>query len=126
MSWGHTWAVPCNNKVECENGFDEENCDIPKWILPAILASVFVMILTTKLLYLYKYVNHKIRSFSIPIQQSNPHNHHWFVATLLNDGRYEEVKEFYIKEIQFHASEPNAICCLKVCTVFPRIVSPLQ
>ena len=111
--WAHVWGVPCNSKVECENGFDEENCVQPDWILPAILASVFTMIFITKFLYLYKNINHEIRSFSTPIQQPNPLNCHWLVATLLNEGRFDEVKEFYVKEIIFHASEPNTICCLK-------------
>ena len=71
------------------------------------------MTFITKLLYLYKNINHEICKFSIPIQQPNPLNRHWLVATLLNDGRFDEVKEFYAKEIKFHASEPNTICCLK-------------
>ena len=113
--WGHVWGVPCNSNVECENGFDEENCVQPDWILPAILASVFTMTFITKLLYLYKNTNHAIQNFYIPIQQPNPLNRHWLVATLLNDGRFDEVKEFYAKESEFHASEPNTFCCLKIC-----------
>ena len=111
--WGHVWGVPCNSKVECENGFDEENCVQPDWILPAILASVFTLTFITKLLYLHKYINHEIRKFSITTQQPNPLNRHWLVATLLKDGRFDDIKEFYAKEIKFHASEPNTICCLK-------------
>ena len=75
------------------------------------------MIFITKLLYLYKNINDEIRSFSMPRQQPNPLNRHWLVATLLNDGKFDEVKEFYSKELIFHASEPNTICCLKVCTL---------
>ena len=62
-NWGHVWGVPCNSKVECENGFDEENCVQPDWILPAILASVFTMTFITKLLYLYININRKIGNF---------------------------------------------------------------
>ena len=48
--WGHVWGVPCNSNDECENGFDEEKCVQPDWILPAILASVFTMTFITELL----------------------------------------------------------------------------
>ena len=73
-SWTHVWGVPCNSKVECENGFDEENCVQHDWILPAILASVFTMTFITKLLYLYININQEIQKISIPIQQPNPLN----------------------------------------------------
>ena len=116
--WAHIWAVPCNSKVECYNGFDEKSCDIPKWVLTTILVFVFTMIFITKFIYLYKNVNHEVQNICIPVVQPNlgPFNYQWFVAILINGGRLDEIKEFYVKEFQFHGSEPNTICCLKVCT----------
>ena len=117
--WAHIWAVPCNSKVECYNGYDEESCDIkPNWVLTAILVFVFAMIFITKFIYLYKNVNHEVQNISIPVVQPNlgSFNYHWFVAILINDGRFDEIKEFYVKEFQFHGSEPNTFCCLKVCS----------
>ena len=119
--WSHVWAVPCNNKVECDNGYDEENCHIPNWILPTILICTFVTLFITKFLYLQKNLNRGIQNILKANLEPPPNkfnqgqsSRHWNTALMLEENRFDEVKEFYMKEIEFHGSEPNTFCCLKV------------
>ena len=36
-SLGTTWATPCDGIEECFDGHDENGCETPSWLLPAIL-----------------------------------------------------------------------------------------
>ena len=49
--WGITWATPCNNIQECDNGNDETGCEFPIWLIPCLLsvagALLFISLLFT-------------------------------------------------------------------------------
>ena len=43
----NAWAVPCNNKIECDMGIDESFCNTPswhKWIALASILTFFIML----------------------------------------------------------------------------------
>ena len=50
------FATPCDGKVECIDGRDEQDCESPIWLLPAVLVGAIFFLLCSQFCYFYKYV----------------------------------------------------------------------
>ena len=51
--WGITWATPCNNIQECDDGNDEIGCEFPTWIIPSLLFGAGVVLFVTLFINLH-------------------------------------------------------------------------
>ena len=122
IRWTHVWAVPCNSIKECERGFDEENCQLPHWVLPVILAGTFGTLCTSLFFYLANHLNFAIRSIKNNINKENiersPSNRFFQIALMIEQKDYRNIQSIYQKEMDIHGSEAAAICCLKVILPF--------
>ena len=114
------WATPCDGKIECYDGYDEENCASPIWLSPVIVIASGFLLFIAMIWYIFKYINEGIDEVLINGeasygQLSNSRSKRAiFIAILTELGDYGSIKDVYDMEIVAHGSKGEAICCLKV------------
>ena len=120
------WATPCDGKVECFNGRDEQSCEAPIWLLPAILLVAIFFLLCSQFCFFYKFVRREvediIRNTNIKCQQPLQsiyckQQKHVYIAMLLNQENQEGIKTLMDKEIESHKNEGKLLCSFKVKVV---------
>ena len=115
--WSHVWAVPCNGVPECVDGRDEINCQMQNWVLEIVLLGIICVLCLTLFLYLSYYVGHTSIDKTVilnPSSELNLARRILDIATLVEEGNIDKIRELYEKEVESHGNEANAICCLKV------------
>ena len=117
------FATPCDNKVECIYGRDEQDCETPTWVLPAVLLVAIFFLLCSPFCFVYMYIRREVQEISRntklksqqPLQSiSCKQQKRIFIAMLLDQYDKEAIEALMEKEIETHGYEGKAICCFKV------------
>ena len=117
------FATPCDGKVECIDGRDEQGCESPIWLLPAVLLGAIFFLLCSQFCYFYKYVREGVKEITRnanskcqqPFQSiSCKQQKHMYIAMLLDQEDQEGIETIMDKEIKTHSNEGKALCCFKV------------
>ena len=117
------WATPCDGKVECIDGRDEQGCESPIWLLLAVLLVTIFALLCSLFGFFYIYIRRKVEEISRntnstsqqPLQSiSCKQQKHIYIAMLLDQEDTEGLKILMEKEIESHGSEGKGLCCYKV------------
>ena len=139
------WAIPCNDKKECENGSDEDgdyrSCKFKQSYLALVIflgVSMITLILFVKL-KITSWQNKALLNTTVEDEideedkedvdedtyeryktetcPSLAKNDRLSLALRLNQSKLEAFKIFH-EEIKFHGQEADAICCMKVRNVY--------
>ena len=119
-------ATPCNGITECIDGSDENNCHLPKWLLPSLLSSTIVVLIITCFISLQRQVNKAINyimqdsRWRLATQNtksqilSTTSEKLMKVASLIENGNVDEIEILLINEMKAHGNEADVMCCMKV------------
>ena len=114
------WATPCDGEVECFDGRDEQGCESPVWLLPAVLLVAIFLLLCSQFCFFYKYIRKELtRNTNEKCQQplkliSCKQQKHIYIAMLLDQQDQEGIESLLNKEIENHRNDGKALCCFKV------------
>ena len=122
---GTTWATLCNKQEECFDGTDEIGCNFPNLLLPCLLCGMILFLCSTCYFYLQWHIK-RMRNLILQgrtwrLVTENSTNEVILrseklmnIALLIEDGNTDEVNKIFNAEVEKHASEGRALCCLKV------------
>ena len=121
--WGITWATPCNNIQECDNGNDETGCEFPIWLIPCLLSVAGALLFISLFVYLDKSIRsswkkkmrYRKSRLSIPKTQISTEAEKLYkIAVLIESGEIDNVHKMYVQEVENNGGEGEATCNLKV------------
>ena len=115
-------STPCDGVPECINDSDESNCGFPSWLLPNVLLTSVIILLWSCFFSLRNDIKKFIKIIkwrlegqkSTQIDPSKKSSRHLGIAYSTEIGNVDDIRNLFIKEIGYHGSEGDAICCLKV------------
>ena len=117
------WATPCDGKVECIDGRDEQGCESPIWLLPAFLLGAIFCLLCSQFCFFYKYIRKEVIEIKRKTDSTSQQPLHSisckaqkqiYIAMLLIQEDQESIETLMDKEIETHGNEEKALCCFKV------------
>ena len=106
-----TWATPCDGEVECFDGRDEQGCESPIWLLPAVLLVAIFLLLCSQFCFFYKYISKELtRNTNEKCQQPLKliicrQQKHIYIAMLLDQQNQEGIETLMNKEIENHRND---------------------
>ena len=117
---GSTWAIPCNNIRECDNGSDEDGCKFPAWLIPSLLCGSGAVLGITLFVYLHKSIKSKWKK--IMQSRSSFQRAHLSIESeklykttiLIESGDVDKIHKLYCQEMENNGGEGEAMCHLKV------------
>ena len=118
--YGITWAIPCNNILECEDGSDEIGCEFPIWLIPSLLCGAGSVLCTTLIVYLHisiKRIWKKKMQFQFQFQNSHlsiETEKLYKIAELIESGNVDQIHKLYCQEVENNGGEGGALCHFKV------------
>ena len=124
---GNTYAIPCNGKVECIDGQDEQDCDLPDYLILKVLCLVASLLCIALFLYLKVSIKKKVKLICqnkvVDNQQPDDPNHAkskklLYMAMLIENDCEQELQELYKREIEAHGNEVRVMHCMKVLISF--------
>ena len=124
---GNTYAIPCNGKVECIDGQDEQDCDLPDYLILKVLCLVASLLCIALFLYLKVSIKKKVKLICqnkvSDNQQPDDPNHAkskklLYMAMLIENDCEQELQELYKREIEAHGNEVRVMHCMKVLISF--------
>ena len=122
---GNTYATPCNGKVECQDGQDEQDCDLPDYLILKVLGFVATLLCIILFIYLKSSIKEVAelicQNRKVDNQQPDDPNHlrskkPLYIAMLIETDCEEEIQELYKREKEVHGNEGSVMHCMKVIT----------
>ena len=117
---GSTWAIPCNNITECDDGSDETGCKFSAWLIPSLLCGSGAVLGITLFVYLHKSIKSKWKKI-MQSRSSFQRAHHsieseklYKTTILIESGDVDKIHKLYCQEMENNGGEGEAMCHLKV------------
>ena len=118
LDLGSTWAIPCNNITECDNGSDETGCKFSAWLIPSLLCGSGAVLGITLFVYLHKSIKitwkkkmqFQFQNLRLSIETEKLYK----IAVLVESGHIDQIQKMYCREVENNGSEAKALCHLKV------------
>ena len=119
-------ATPCNGITECIDKSDENDCRLPKLLLPSLLSSAVVVLIITCFIssrrQVNKIINHIMQDsrWRLATQDTNSQTLSMTsekmmkVASFIETGNVDEIDLLLINEMKAHGNGAGMMCCLKV------------
>ena len=116
--FGITWAIPCNNIPECDNGSDEIGCEFPTWLIPSLLCGAGAVLFITLFAYLHKSIKRTWKK-KMQFQFQNSHlsietEKLYKTAILIESRNLDQIHKMYCQEVENNEGEGGALCHFKV------------
>ena len=118
----NAWAIPCNNRIECDDGIDENHCTIANWHRWLAIAAILVFFSTLFIGSLRLKLKGAVETEEIQLDESENtagpislnRDKRFELVSRLQDGGKEEAK---IVHDYLCKNEAHKIVELKVITV---------
>ena len=111
-----TWATPCDGNRECIDGYDEQGCETPIWILPLILFGIGFLLVVTLFLYSFEHIYYAVKNISNneEVHSDTSSNKKLQIAILTEIRDIKMIDQLFRNEVKIQGNEGKAICYLKV------------
>ena len=115
-------STPCDGVYECIDNLDENDCEFPIWLLPSTLLTLIIILLFFCVFFITNDVKKTMNGIKLILEDQKTTEidlpkrliRHLRIAYVTEIEDYDEIRNLFFKEMEYHGSEGGAICCLKV------------